>query len=177
MIDLILPLELEQILSDRTTPDAVFSALLPVLGAVLECDRIFLYLRHPQTKMGKAAYCWRRSSDYPNILDPDWKKEPETLPQEDPLFAAALHTKPSIFVEDVETANPEILNKDFEHKEFGHRALIHAHLCDENLLWGILQPCIFGHPRTWTNFDQFVMNTVTEKIAPLAVTYVKSAQQ
>lgn len=177
MTDLILPLELEQILSDRSTPDAVFSALLPVLGGVLECDRIFLYLRHPHTKMGKAAYCWRRSSDYPNIIDPDWKKEPETLPQEDPLFAAALRTKPSIFVEDVETANPEIVNKNFEHKEFGHRALIHAHLCDENLLWGILQPCIFGHPRTWTNFDHFVMNTVTEKIAPLAVTYVKSAQR
>ena len=176
MTDLILPLELEQILSDRTTPDAVFSALLPVLGGVLECDRIFLYLRHPQTKMGKTAYCWRRSSQYPNVLDPDWKKEPESLPQEDPLFAAALSAKPSIFVEDVETANPEILNKDFEHKEFGHRALIHAHLCDENLLWGILQPCIFGQPRTWTDFDQFVMNTVTEKIAPLAVTYVKSAQ-
>jgi GAF domain-containing protein len=177
MTDLILPPELEQILSDRTTPDAVFSALLPVLGGVLECDRIFLYLRHPQTKMGKTAYCWRRNSQYPNVLDPDWKKEPESLPQEDPLFAAALRTKPSIFVEDVETANPETLNKDFEHKEFGHRALIHAHLCDENLLWGILQPCIFGQPRTWTNFDQFVMNTVTENITPLAVTYVKSAQQ
>ncbi|MEG4573247.1 hypothetical protein QUA56_11210 [Microcoleus sp. N3A4] len=45
------------------------------------------------------------------------------------MFAAALRSEPSIFVEDVETVNPEFVNKDFEAKEFGHRALIHAHLC------------------------------------------------
>lgn len=176
MNDQIFPPKLDKILSDNATPDAVFAALLPELGGVLACDRIFLYLRDPQTTMGKVPYCWRRSEEYPEILDPDWKKEPESLPQEDPLFAAALRTEPSIFVEDVETANPSILNKEFEHKEFGHRALIHAHLCDNNLLWGVLQPCVFGQPRVWTDFDRFVINKVTEKIAPLAVAFVKAAR-
>ncbi|MBE9186190.1 hypothetical protein IQ270_16225 [Microcoleus sp. LEGE 07076] len=64
------------------------------------------------------------------------------------MFAAAWRTESAIFVEDVETANPEVVNKDFEAKQFGHRALIHAHLCDEGLLWGVLQPCLFKSPQS-----------------------------
>lgn len=169
-----LPTVIEEVFSKNHTPEAVFSALLPALGEVLKCDRIFLYLRNPQTQIGKVPYCWRRSSEYPDVTDSNWKKEPESLSDEDPLFAAALHTKPSVFVEDVETANPAVVNKNFEHKSFGHRALIHAHLCEDNLLWGILQPAIFGKPRTWTEFDYFVIDEVTQRITPLAIDYVKS---
>lgn len=133
-----LPTEIEEVFSKNNRPDAVFSALLPALGEVLKCDRIFLYLRNPQTQMGKIPFCWQRSSEYPDATRLDWEKEPESLPDEDPLFAAALHTKPSVFVKDVEIANPEVLNKDFEHKNFGNRALIHAHLCENNLLYGVL---------------------------------------
>lgn len=169
-----LPTATEEIFRKNNTPKAVFSALLPALGEVLKCDRIFLYLRNPQTQIGKVPFCWRRSSEYPDVTDSNWKKEPESLSNEDPLFAAALHTKPSVFVEDVETANPALVNKDFENKTFGHRALIHAHLCENNLLWGILQPAIFGQPRIWTEFDHFVIDEVTKKITPLAIDYVKS---
>ncbi len=176
MTDIIMPQVLEQILSNSKTADAVFSALLPALGEVLNCDRVFLYLRNPETKTGKAAYCWCRNSNYPDVTTVEWKKEPESLGEEDPLFAAALRAEPSIFVEDVETANPEVVNKDFEAKEFGHRALIHAHLCVDGLLWGVLQPCIFDRPRVWTDFDRQVIAAVTEKISPLAVAFVKGAQ-
>ena len=162
-------------LSDSKTADAVFSALVPALGDVLNCDRVFLYLRNPETQIGKVPYCWRRNSNYPEVRDAEWKKEPESLGEEDPLFAAALRAEPSIFVEDVETANPEIVNKNFEAKEFGHRALIHAHLCSDGLLWGVLQPCIFDRPRVWTDFDRQVIAAVTEKISPLAVAFVTGA--
>lgn len=168
-----LPAILEQILTTDRDPDVVFSALLPALGDVLQCHRCFLYLRNPQTKMGKIDYCWLRSDRYPDVTDSDWKAEPESLPDEDPLFAAALGTKPSIFVEDVETANPEVVNRDFERKSFGHRALIHAHLCQDGLLWGILQPCLFEQPRVWTEFDRFMITQVEKQITPLAITYVK----
>jgi GAF domain-containing protein len=175
MTDQILPQVLEQILSGSKTADAVFSALVPALGEVLNCDRAFLYLRNPETQTGKVPYCWRRNSNYPDVSGAQWKKEPESLGEEDPLFAAALRTKPSIFVEDVETANPEVVNKDFEAKVFGHRALIHAHLCSDGLLWGVLQPCIFDRPRVWTDFDRQVIAAVTEKISPLAVAYVTAS--
>lgn len=167
---------LEQISSGDRQPDEIFAALLPALGEALECDRCFLYLRSPDTRMGKVPYCWRRSPDFPEVLDADWKKEPESLPDKDPLFAAALRTDPSIFVEDVETASPDVLNKEFEHENFGHRALIHAHLCQNDRLWGVLQPCLFGRPRVWTESERSLIATVTENIAPLAVAYVQSAQ-
>lgn len=172
MSNQILPQIIEQILSDSKTADAVFSALLPALGEVLNCDRVFLYLRNPETQTGRTPYCWCRNSNYPDVSGAQWKQEPESLAQEDPLFAAALRAQPSIFVEDVETANPEVVNKDFEAKEFGHRALIHAHLCVDGLLWGVLQPCIFDRPRVWTEFERQVIAAVTEKISPLAVAFV-----
>jgi GAF domain-containing protein len=167
---------LEDIFSGNKTADAVFSALMPALGEVLKCDRVFLYLRNPYTQIGKVPYCWCRNSNYPEVRDADWKKEPESLQQEDPMFAAAVRCEPSIFVEDVETANPEIVSKHFEEKSFGHRALIHAHLCSDGLLWGILQPCIFDRPRIWTEFDRQIIAAVVEKIAPLAVDYTTAAQ-
>src|SRR4028119_554934 len=95
MTDQILPQVLEQILSDSKTADAVFSALVPALGEVLNCDRVFLYLRNPETQRGRVPYCWRRNSNYPDVSGTEWKKEPESLGEEDPLFAAALRTKPS----------------------------------------------------------------------------------
>lgn len=155
-------------------PNAVFSALLPALCEVLKCDRCFLYLRDPHTRTGKTPYCWLRSPQYPDVSTKTWEKEPSSLAEEDPLFAAALRTEASIFIEDVETANPEVVNRNFEAKNFGHRALIHAHLCQDNMLWGVLQPCIFGQPRVWSEFDQLVVNQVVEKITPLAVIYVKA---
>lgn len=172
----LLPIVLEQILSNNT-PDAVFAALLPALGEVCACDRIFLYLRDPQTHIGKAAYCWCRSPEYPDVSDSDWKQEPDSLKSEDPLFSAAVRTEPSIFVEDVETASPTVVNKAFEQKNFGHRALIHAHLCCDGQLWGILQPCVFGKPRVWTEADRSIISVVTEKLTPLAVSYVKTARK
>ena len=170
-----LPDVLETILATSSEPDAVFSALLPALCEVLQCDRCFLYLRNPHTSIGRTPYCWLRSPQYPDVSTTEWVKEPESLSKEDPLFAAALRTDASVFVEDVETASPEVVNRDFEAENFGHRALVHAHLCQEGSLWGVLQPCVFGQPRVWSEFDHFVMTQVTEKITPLAVTYVKAA--
>ncbi len=166
---------LAKISVDDSEADAIFSALLPVLGESLQCDRVFLYLRSPRTRYGRISHCWLSTPDYPDLTHADWKLEPESLPDEDPLFAAALRTAPSIFVEDVETAPPEVVNKAFEHDSFGHRALIHAHLCFDGELWGVLQPCVFGKPRVWTGSDRSIIAEVTDKIVPLAVAYVKSA--
>jgi GAF domain-containing protein len=175
MTDITLPESIQNILDKYSEPDAMFAALLPALGEILQCDRVFLYLRNPQTKMGKVDYCWRRNSDIPLVKDIDWKPEPANLPEEDPLFAAALRTEASIYIEDVETADPKVVNREFERKEFGHRALIHAHLCWDNQLWGVLQPCVFGNKRVWSAGDRAVVNQVENKIVPLAVAYVKAA--
>lgn len=179
-----LPEILENVFVTYHEPDAVFSALLPALCEALQCDpkaggssihRCFLYLRNPYKNIGKIPYCWRCSPQYPDVSTSIWAEEPKSLPSEDPLFAAALRTDASVFVEDVETASPEVVNLAFERKHFGHRALVHAHLCQDGVLWGILQPCVFGQPRVWSEFDRFVIAQVTQKITPLAVAYVKAA--
>jgi GAF domain-containing protein len=170
-----LPAELAAIFETHQTPDAVFINLMPTLANMLNCGRCFLYLRNPETKVGKVAYCWRRESDYPDVTDPDWKPEPDSLPKEDPLFAAALRTEPSIFVEDVETASPNVVNLEFERKYLGHRALVHAHLRQDGKLWGILQPSVFGEPRTWTDADRTLIEQVVDRITPLAIEHIKAS--
>jgi GAF domain-containing protein len=157
-----LPEKIQKIFATHSQPDAIFTALLPILGEVLQCHRCFLYLRNPQTKIGRVAYCWRKNQDVPDITELDWKPEPASLPAEDPLFAAALRTDLSVYVEDVETANPAVVNRDFERQNFGHRALIHAHLCHDGQLWGILQPCVFGKPRIWSEYDHAVIRKKAE---------------
>ncbi len=170
-----LPSALNNILESSQTPDALFSALLPAIGDFLQSDRCFLYLHNPQNNLGRVAFCWIRTPDVPTIYNEDWAAQPPSVTDEDPMFAAALRAQASIFVEDVETAAPEILNREFEQKNFGHRALIHAHIRQDSQLWGILQPCIFGHPRIWTEYERRVINNLVEKITPLTVSYVKSA--
>jgi GAF domain-containing protein len=163
---------LDAVFTQYREPESLFSALLPALCEVLSADRCFLHVRNPTTRMHR-VFCWRRSSEMPDVSTPGWQKE-EEWEKEDPMFAAALRTAPSIFVDDVETASPEVLNLEFERKYLKHRALVHAHLCQDQQLWGILQPCLFDSPRVWTSADRSIIASVIEKITPLVVDYVKS---
>jgi GAF domain-containing protein len=168
--------EIDRVFNVNETPKAVFSGLMPVLGSYLDCDRCLLYLRDPQTAFGRVEFCWVRDNTIPRIYDEEWKQEPDSLPSEDPMFAAALRTEDSIFINDVKNANPKVLNKAFEEKSFGHRALIHAHLCFFDQLWGVLQPCVFNNPRIWTEEEKQVIHEVVLKLTPLAVQYIKSVK-
>jgi GAF domain-containing protein len=168
-----LPVSVAQIFARNQAPEALFTALMSALGESLDCDRCFLYLRDPETRMGRVPFCWIRNASVPRVYDEDWKAEPESLLLEDPMFAAALKTSPSITVNDIETASPEVLNRQFEQKSFGHRALIHAHLSYENRLWGVLQPCVFNSPKYWSDEEQQLVDRVASLITPHAVHYVK----
>ncbi|MBD2153675.1 GAF domain-containing protein [Leptolyngbya sp. FACHB-16] len=162
----------EHIFQHQSDAASILSAVLPELGKQLACDRVFLYLRHPQESRGCSPFCWRRHEEIPLVQDPEWKAEPAELPGEDPMFAAALQARPSIFVEDVEAADATVLNRQFEQENFGHRALIHAHLCDQNQLWGVLQPSVFGHPRKWSEADHEIINYLIPRLTPLVIQYV-----
>jgi GAF domain-containing protein len=175
MIQPDIPTAIANIVESSQTPDILLSELLRAVGEFLQCDRCFLYLYNPQNNFGKVTFCWVRSPDIPTIYNESWKEQPLSFSDEDPLFSAALHGKPSIFVEDVETADSQVLNRKSEEDNFGHRALIHAHIQQDGQLWGVLQPCIFGHPRVWTEYERMVINKIVEKITPLTVHYVKSA--
>ena len=89
------------------------------------------------------------------------------------MFAAAVRAEPSIYIDDVETASPKVLSQDFEKQNFGHRALIHAHLCHENELWGVLQPCVFSNPRTWTQKEQLAIEQIVQAVTPIEIDYIE----
>ncbi|MGB3201592.1 MAG: GAF domain-containing protein [Nodosilinea sp.] len=166
--------QLTEALAQGQSIAPTMSDVLAVLGQQLHCDRVFLYMRSPQSKMGRVPFCWRARPSVPVIYDPDWKPEDPALVQDDPMFAAAIDTQPSLFIEDVETADPEVLNREFERQTFGHRALIHAHLSLERNLWGILQACVFDHPRTWSQSDRRTIEQSVAWLTPIAMTYVRS---
>ncbi|MBD1859034.1 MULTISPECIES: GAF domain-containing protein [Leptolyngbya] len=163
-----MPPEIDQLLSQGD-----LSELMRAIAEYFNCDRCFFYLRNPQTRLGRVPFCWTRNSQIPIVYDEDWKPEPQSLPDEDPMFAAALSTKPSIFVEDVQTASAQVLNADFERENFGHRALIHGHICDDNQLWGVLQPCMMHRPRPWTAAEREIFTELIQRITPIAVAYIR----
>ncbi|NJL81898.1 MAG: GAF domain-containing protein [Chloroflexaceae bacterium] len=164
--------DIETIFSQGLTGDAQFLNLLSILGEAWTCDRVFLYLRDPLTAWGKVPYCWRASEAIPDAWTPELKAESPSLVAEDPMFAAAVQAQPSIFVEDVETAAPLVVNREFERQNFGHRALIHGHLCQDGQLWGILQACTFHRPHPWSQADRELCDRVTAKLAPVVQAYV-----
>lgn len=172
MIKESLPEHISSIFVSQLTPDRLFAILLPALGEFLQCDRVFLYLRNPDLGVGKVPFCWTKNAEIPTIYDEDWLLEPPSLAQEDPMFAAALQAKPSLFIENVETTNPQVLNLQFEQKTFGHQALIHGHICEEGKLWGVLQPCIFKHYRVWSEYEKTVFLHIIQAITPYAIAYV-----
>lgn len=157
----------------ESEPEMVFAALLPALGDVLAVDRCFLLVRHPDTRIHRVT-CWRRDPSLPDASTDGWQPE-EEWEKDDPMFAAALATQPSIYIEDIETASPDRLNRDFERENLGHRALVHAHICQDQQLWGILQPAVFGHPRAWSEADRRTIDQVVERLVPIVVSFVKAS--
>jgi GAF domain-containing protein len=170
-----LPASVQHILTSGEPAGDILQNVLPMVGQILQADRCFLYLRNPQAQVGKIVFCWCRNAAIPDVTEKEFRNDTRELPKEDPLFAAALQTKPSIFVDDVETADPAILNKEFEAKTFGHRALIHAHITHNGQLWGILQPAIFGASRHWSSADKQFIEAIVPELVPLAISYMQES--
>ncbi len=165
--------DIESILQTQEKPDRILAEITQAIAIILQVDRCFLYVRDPESRYGQAAFCYCRNPDVEDVSSNEWELEkPEDLEAKDPMFAAALNCKPSIYVEDVETADPDIVNSEFEAEAFGHRALIHGHLCESDQLWGIWQPCVFDRPRHWTAGDKEIMETIVSRATPLVKQYV-----
>ncbi len=167
-----LPAAIDALLSKGHSPEETLNRVVETVGLTLGADRCFLYVRQPDQQRGRIAFCWRKDARIPDVIQPDWQPDTTDLPDEDPLFRAALSLQPSVYVDDVETAGPEVLNRSFEHETFGHRALVHAHVQQDGALWGILQPCQFGQPRHWTETEKTEIEAVLPRIYPVIRAFV-----
>jgi GAF domain-containing protein len=166
-----IPTVLEDLFSNSQSTEALLTQLMPILCQVMDCERCLLFLRDPVTKMGACTHSYSARPEYPYPTS-DWALESPTLAQDDPLFAEALRNPEALYVEDVENADPSVLNLAFEREYFAHSALIHAPIYAEGAMYGILEPCNFKKPRVWTVFDRTVTAWLQTKLAPLIVEYV-----
>ncbi|AWM32781.1 GAF domain-containing protein [Hymenobacter nivis] len=155
-----------------TPPAEALPRALALVGPHLRADRCFLYVRDPAQGRGRIAFAWCLDAAVPDPRH-DWQDDTGDLPKQDPLFRAALAARPSVFVDDVFAAGPEVLNQEFERTIFGHRALVHAHLVDHGQLWGILQPCVFGHPRHWSAADRAYLDAAVPLFLPVVQAYMR----
>jgi GAF domain-containing protein len=160
------------ILAQRQPPEITLNRVVEQVGTALDADRCFLYLRQPHLQRGRVAMCWRKNITIPDALQPDWREDTDGLPDKDPLFRAAITLKPSVYVDDVETAGPDVLNQQFEAENFGHRALIHAHITGDGQLWAVLQPCLFNQPRHWTDDEKTQIEAILPMLQPVIAAFV-----
>ena len=165
--------ELAAALAASAPPAEALQHALDLVGPHLRADRCFLYVRDPAQGRGCIAFVWRLDEAVPDPRH-DWQDDTGALPEQDPLFRAALAAQPSVFVDDVTEAGPEILNQEFERRTFGHRALVHAHITDQGQLWGILQPCVFAHPRHWTAAERAYLDAATPLFLPVIQAHMRA---
>ncbi len=157
---------------EQDDPEAVFDALMPEVCTALHAGRCFLYLRDPSSGRGGTVASWSvdaRGADMRRPFEP----EPEDLFTVDPMMGLAARSPEALFIEDIETAGPEVLNLEFE-ASFGHRALVHAPVYDDGQLVGILEPCTFGEPHTWTAEDRALTRAVQERVGPVAGAWLRA---
>jgi GAF domain-containing protein len=152
----------------------VFDALMPVLGSALSADRCFLYLRDGSTGRGGTVASWSADPQWPDMRRA-FEPEMADLMTIDPMMEIASRDPQALFIADIETAGPEILNLEFEKNDFGHRALIHAPVYDEGELIGILEPCTFGDPHPWSEEARTLTAAVQERLGPVAGAWLRAA--
>ena len=165
--------DLRALLDGDAEPDELLGALMPALSAALACDRCALFLREPESRQSRMTHAWQRKPEYALAhADRDWQVESESLVEDDPMFAVALRDPAALYIEDVLAADPALVNGPYEVEHFGHRALVHAPIYHDGLMVGILEPCVMGAPRVWSQTDRTIVVEVQARIAPVAAAYV-----
>jgi len=164
--------ELQTLLADTRNLPRLFEALMPAIARKLKCGRCLLFLRDPDSWQSACTHGWWDKPAHAFPRDNSWRKQSPELPKTDPMFAAALRNPEALYIEDIDTADPKLVNRDYEAREFSHRALIHAPLFHAGKCYGILEPCVFDEPRIWSRQDRDATSWLQGRMGPLAAAYV-----
>ena len=169
-----LPEALARVFEQFTEPGALFTALMPALGSTLPCDRCFLYLREPAQQQGVITHCWSRDGQATAWIGANWLEDP-TAPQ-DPLMTIALRTPVAVFVDDIETAGSDVVDRLYEREKFRHQALVHAPIYHNQALIGILECSMIDQPRIWTEIDRQLIACLQTKLTTPTKVYIEQYQ-
>jgi GAF domain-containing protein len=167
------PTEIAALFRADAEPDSLFHRLMPALAKALNCPRCLLFLREPRLKWSICAHGWWDRPAYAFAREKSWRRQPPDLPDIDPMFAEALRDPAALFIDDVETAGPAVLNLEYEKRDFGHSALIHAPIYHDGLCYGVLEPCDFDGPHPWTPGDRALIAWLQQRLGPPAAAYVR----
>jgi GAF domain-containing protein len=161
----------------ETGSDHILTELMRVYGVALGADRCLLFLRDPGTTRNSMTHGWLRLPEFEYkraANDEEWPMMSPTLLDDDPMYAEALRNPTALYIDDIETAPPELLSWEYELEHFGHRALVHAPVYLDGDMYGILEPCVFGaEARVWSEEDRALTRLVQSKIGPIAADYVR----
>ncbi|MGJ3246943.1 MAG: GAF domain-containing protein [Elainellaceae cyanobacterium] len=169
-----LPGEIATILQDSSDPDIAFTALMPALVEVLQCDRCFLFIRDPQRQRTRITHGYSREPRWPTMVQADWSRESPDLNAKDPLTLSAYQSPEAHFIEDIETAPAGMLDVNLERSVFGHRALIHAPIYADAEFYGVLEPCVFETPRVWSEGDRRLIQNLQQVLGAWVIRYLQS---
>ncbi len=169
-----LPDSIAAVFQDTSNLDAVFTALMPAVVDVLQCDRCFLFIRDPQQKRTRITHGYSRDSRWPTMVQANWNRESPSLNAKDPLTLSAYQSPEAHFIEDIETAPPGTLDINLERSVFGHRALVHAPIYADAEFCGILEPCVFETPRLWTDSDRTLIQNLQQVLGSWIIRYLQS---
>jgi GAF domain-containing protein len=167
-----IPKDLKSLLEEGGSDDVLLTRLSERYARSISADRCILFLRNPDDRRSKATHEWVRAPRFRfRRGDRGWVAPSATLLEDDPMFAEALRNPVALYIEDVEAADPALVNREYE-RAFGHRALIHAPFYHAGKMFGILEPCVFDEPRVWSETDRLITAWVQERFAPHAAAYV-----
>ncbi len=168
-----IPADLAALFADASDPDALIGCLMEVYGRAVGADRCLMFLYEPGKGLSRRTHAWQARPEWALARRSDaWEPLPPDLPRQDPMFAMALHDPEALYIDDVTTADPGLVNGAYELEHFGHRSLIHAPLLENGQLYGILEPCAMARPRAWTDADKAVTAWTQERLLPVARRYI-----
>lgn len=166
------PPSIEQLVSGEVEPDQALGRLVQAVVETMGTDRCFVYMRDPRRKMTAYTHGFSRLADWRSFDGGTWGPEadPETISE--PMLKKAYRDPTPLFIDDIETAAPETLNRSLERSVFGHRALVHAPIYFRGNFYGILETAVRDSPRVWTSHDRALISWLQPRAARLAAGYL-----
>ena len=164
--------EIEAILAGSGSADEKLTTLMPALVRTLSTDRCFIYMRDPRRRMTAYTHGHSTMTDWPARPGGSWRPEPNPASLNEPMLKKAFTDPTALFIDDIETAGPSVVNLAIERGVFGHRSLIHAPLYHSGTFYGILETTMRRVPRNWSAGDRAIVVNLQPAVARLAAEFL-----
>ena len=154
------------------SPDQRLASVVEALVRTLWTDRAFIYMRDQVARQVAYTHLHANDPNWRRFSLGRWSREPDPETLSEPMLKRAFSDPRAHFIDDIETAPPDVLNKHFERSFFGHRALIHAPLYQGATFYGILETATRHQPRIWSTDEKDLIRWLQPRTAELCQAYL-----